>query len=459
MNFLFAKLTNILLFTLVIIVWAVKPEMSASLNIEYIKFLCIVTFISLIFHFVSNFERNYFRIDVIFIIGFMIVHFQWAIMLSFSSITPLYLTFNIVDHNVINFGVWLSSLGLISWLFGYNITNPKTAEFTISTIKFPTRVIYFGWLFFLLFLVASGQHFLSGALYKGGGEVTGIANYLRIISNALAMLIIIYSFLDRENLNKSNRFFGIGYHQFIFVTCFVFIFLYAGDRGAAISAACLFLFVYGTWVRPITLKWLVFLIITGAIILTIVGINRSGEDGISDFFDTLAVSNLYQITQELSNSARVLYIAIEDINNGSDYHYGGLWVSKILSLFPFAQSVYLEFVEHRDHAFGTGQYITYLRYGPFSTSGEGSTLITDIFLNFGYVGVVIFMGLFGGVIKSVYSVMKQKGNLSIIIVACIFASYALYQGRAGLFDTLRDVVWTLFISWALIQHKFIFNKR
>src|SRR5690625_1576511 len=99
-----------------------KSEMNTSLIYTY-SFLFLSLMIVHLLLEKSKFKGNWFRIDVIFLLGFLIVHFQWPIMYSFSEITPENISRVWVDERYVNYGVWLSLVGGLSWFLGYNFIN------------------------------------------------------------------------------------------------------------------------------------------------------------------------------------------------------------------------------------------------------------------------------------------------------------------------------------------------
>ena len=109
---------------LFLLLW-MKPESYESINSNYI-YICTFIFLSACtLHFLTGEKGNWLRIDLFFILGFTIVHFQWPIMYSFSNIVPEKYWDIFVDDYLVNYTTWLSAIGGVCFLIGYNLYNPK----------------------------------------------------------------------------------------------------------------------------------------------------------------------------------------------------------------------------------------------------------------------------------------------------------------------------------------------
>jgi oligosaccharide repeat unit polymerase len=165
----------------------------------------------------------------------------------------------------------------------------------------------------------------------------------------------------------------------------------------------------------------------------------------------LEYNSAYEPTLELANSVRTLFQSLTEVPAKHDFFYGKLWLSDIMSPIPFMQSAYLELSNDNIYELSSTGYTTYLVYGNDSTSGEGTTLIADIYLNFGLPGIVILMFLFGLLIKKANIELLVHNNYHWIIIAAILASFSIYFGRSSYLIILRPIVWSYFIVFLFVK--------
>jgi oligosaccharide repeat unit polymerase len=440
-----------------------KPLFKSTIDISNLIIYISCFFGAVFIHLISQKDKNWFRMDIIFLLGFGVVHFQWAIMIALSEIRPQYLLHNIriLDSSYINFGTWLSTVGALSWFIGYSWLLSKGKKIIEFNFQYK-KLFWFTVMSFILFVMTAGSKFLSGAVYKGQGGGTageGISVYFQVLMSISILVLTAVVVLGKKNKFKSNAllwFANLDKKYLVLAGSYVLLFLSIGDRGIPMQIVISFLVLFGALVRPIVFKEFIVIIVVGAIVLTLVGLGRSVE---SDENILVAGSNEaeftsnYDATIELANSARTLYIALYDVPDHHNYFWGKLWLGKLLTVFPLAQSQYLKFTNDKPYELGSGKYITYLRFGLYPPSGEGTSLIADIYLNFGLMGVIFFMLLLGLVFKKGQNELQLQRSFYWIIFAALLASGALYMGRGGLFGGLRTIVWGLILAMVFVKRK------
>lgn len=168
------------------VIFLFKPHFKSSIDNASLTIYITIFFISTIFHFISQRDKNWFRLDVIFLIGFGIVHFQWAIMMVFSDYninTFRYVKYGMVDPAYINYGVWLSTIGILAWYMGYSWFSTKPKEYRLKYKINYKKLYWFTVILFVIFLFTAGSNFLSGGVYKGeGGSASagGVGAYFQL---------------------------------------------------------------------------------------------------------------------------------------------------------------------------------------------------------------------------------------------------------------------------------------
>ena len=448
---------------LIIILLIIEPSFRNTPDKFLLLIYSAIFLVSSAVHLANNKTINWFRLDVIFILGFSIVHFQWPLMHSLSGLTPsnfflFWGTSSYLDY--MNYGTWLSTIGLVSWFLGYSLLKKINYSDLNFNFEFKYKLFYyFTLLLFVLFILSAGKDYLSGAIYKDDVKTGGIFVYFQLLLSFSILVLITILILN----NIKNKYLGF-FHLIskfdkkitILFTGIILLYLIVGDRGGAIQPVFTFLILYGTLINPITKKQFVLLITTGALVLTIVGLGRGvkSEDNVfAAGTQNLQISSAYDITLELANSSRTLYKALSLVPRHDDFFYGKLWTNEILANIPIGQSIYLNLTNDTIYELSSSKYLTYQTRGRYSTWGEGTSLIADIYLNFGIYGVIVFMLLLGIFFKKIINEFTLRKNLYWIVAGAILAAYAFYIGRGGLFYPLRPIIWSMILVLIFIKRK------
>lgn len=454
MQILNIKFLKFILFIFIISLLLFIPDFKGQINKSLLSIYLVIFVIAVTSHLLSQKDKNWFRLDVLFLIGFAIVHFQWSLML-FNGVQPVYIKYIHYVSNYINYGTWLSILSILMWMLGYNwfpLKLKKQVEYIVNY----NRLFWFVSICFILFLMLAGKNFLSGGVYKGqGGDAAGagISVYFQLLLQigilALTTMVVVkYKALYENSIILWLK--QIDKRYFILAFSYILIFLSTGDRGASIQISMTFLVLFGALVRPISLKEFFIIIFIGAIIMTLIGLGRSSSSNENILLagaDKAKFSSNYDVTIELADSARTLYSALNNVPNHHDYFYGELWIAKFLAVVPMSQNIYMQLSNTKEYELGSAGYITYLRFGTHPRSGEGTSLIGDIYLNFGVLGDLLFMFLLGLFMKKLQNKLNTQENLYWIVAAGIFASLTFYMSRSNLFVTLRPVLWGIILVY------------
>lgn len=452
-----------LIFLLILIYF--KPELSEPINQKSISLTISIYLIVVILHFYSVKISNWLRIDVLIILGFTIVHFQWPIMYGFSDVIPDNYARIWVDDRFINYSTWLSAIGGVSWILGYHIKKYDTrigiSKAIYSSYKYK-KLMYITASLFVFFLVFAGKDFLSGGVYKGtGGSAAGdgISKYIYLFFNSSLIAlttIVILNQLKYYNGNIVKWILNFNKLFLFLIGSYILIFLAIGDRGGPVTLILMILLLLGNYIRPIRLVELIAIVLIGSLLMTLISLGRSESSGINILNEGASKFELnsgYDLTLELANSVRTLNKVVSESHYEFNFGYGQYWIADIFSPIPFAQSQILNITDLEPYEISSSEYITYITRGPNSTTGEGTSLIADIYINFGAFGVAVFMLLFGMLIRKLSSELIRGDNIFYIISAIGIGGVAVYYSRSGLFNPLREIIWALIFFTLFVKYK------
>lgn len=455
-----------ILVLLFIIVILLIPERFSDFSVKYHYALFAISLLGLLIHLRNQKIKNWLRIDLIFIIGFFIVHLQWP-LLSILGIEPENFDRIWINKNIANYASWLSTLGLISWYNGFNllyIPQENTLKNNIvnngldnNTAIKNSFFINSSLILFIAFILTVGKDFLSGN-YLGEQNWSTVSSYIYILFQTLIVLswvIELYNNKKSRSQKTLKLIQNLDKKLILLTLCYLLLFLSIGDRGGPLQLISAIFVTYSAIYRNFKLLETFIGITICALLFTLIGIGRSSQEGSSllEGISLFEYSGFHTLTLELSNSIRTLYTALIHVPDYHEYFYGQLWLSNILSVIPFAQNIFINATGMEVYELGSAGYITFITFGPASISGEGTTLIGDIYLNFGGLGVVFFMGILGYIFSKIIWNTENTTSIKWLLLNAIFATIALYISRGSFFMFLRPLFWSIFILWLFTKIK------
>lgn len=406
--------------------------------------------------------KNWLRFDVLFLIGFTIVHIQIPYLASIG-VEPLYPEFVWINKNVVNFATWMSVVSIILWIWGYNfmvknkvastkiIKKPTKKKFTVNYSKYDFLLLST----FLLFLSLVGSGFFRG-VYDGGASWGEGANYAYLVLTTLLYLRIIYFFKDINRESKVKDIVNKAFSQkiFIIIVCiYVMLFLFSGDRGPVLQVALIITGSYAIFLKPIAIRKLLLFTVIGVGAFSIISYGRGSD---ADKFDDGNIFergyNSYQeqesgiVTEELATSVRILYIALDVVPERHPYLYGVSFVTVGAGIIPFMSSAIIDIFDIPKMYTSSSNFFTILTKGPNPNSGAGSEILGDIYINFGLLLTFVIMLFFGMFSGHVYN-KTIEFNFFYILIFIVLLYSALGMNRGMLFTPLKDIVYISFFNY------------
>ena len=134
--------------------------------------------------------------------------------------------------------------------------------------------------------------------------------------------------------------------------------------------------------------------------------------------------------------------------------YKGIFLfGNLSSAIPFSNSLVVKlFPSINEYKYkSSASFNTWLVYGsnPPPGSGQGTTCIADLYLDFGIIGVVIGMFLFGLLLRYLENVIYGTNTLNMLPLALSFVYLcdAFYISRSSILLGFRTVVWLYVLLW------------
>ena len=429
-----------------------------NFSVSLILFLLVVFF--LLWH--RRFDKNWLRFDVLFLIGYTIVHIQIPFLAS-VGIEPIRPYFVWINKDVVNYATWMSVVAINLWMLGYSVYLKKPKAVTSKEYKIVSKsysiidtIILIS---FIGFLSTAGSVLLSGVydLDSWGAQ----AVYFLLVLSTLIYLRIVYFFSELKPDTSYRQIIKKAFNNKIFIfVLFVYLgmFFLVGDRGEVLKIVLMIAFSYSAFVKSISFKSILLSVVIGSFLFTIIGLGRINdlsendnrnilERGYSALNDREDKPNF---TNELASSVRIQYRALDTVPLREPYLDGRTYLVGLFSVIPFASGFIVDTFEIDRQYLSSSNYFTYLGQGLNPTYGEGSEILGDIYINFGIYGVFIIMFLFGLMSGKFYHESKQFKMIYILLYSILLIA-AIRLNRASLFELYK-------IFFYIIIFHFIFKK-
>lgn len=399
----------------------------------------------------NRFLNKYLRITLLFTLGFVIVFFQKNIDLFFGFVSEGNNDLFCVS-SVVNKCCLYSVVGLSSFFIGnsigmsfFKIGSFKKSEKCISLkyISFQKLLFYF---FLCTYIYTIAADILSGNYFYNEATMEEAAGSLSNYSNVM-IYVIVFTLLTsnvyncRLNSNKISFYEFISTSGWLFNGALLFYLLLQfmiGDRGPIITIVLAYMLAYflmsGKKIRMFVAIALVFL---GAIMLTTIGQLRHETNilTISDFVSYKNRSEMNSIlpaTNELAGSYNTLTYSVANVPLKHDFFYGMIQIREIIIAVPFLHRFLPFAFSEITIENSSSDYCSYLIQGYNRTYGNGSSLLADIYLDFGIVGIIIIMIWLGYFIYRLDMEIYYGNNIYWLLTGLIFFSFSLYISRSVL---------------------------
>lgn len=439
------------------------------LDSNYISLILVIVLMSITFFIFRKkniaLKNNYFTITFIFLLSYMIVHFQlymdYALLLRGDLNLSYYL-----DYSIVPKAITLAALAIVAFLIGSIFFSLKSQSLdTLKVLRVPDFSLVFLialiYIFFSLFI-----YFTPLAYFKGGyGELMnsdGGLGYLQYKANHL-LQISLWAYIICNIIILSEMGIKLSFIEYLKTLKFpilLIIGLYfalnmlAGDRGPIIRIFILLFAGYLVSQRKVlNFKKMLLIIVIGGSFLQFISYLRvtDGSMGVSQRIESAIVikndrnesrsekneSSVLPPTLELATSLRAYHAAIMDQEyNGILYGSGnigyllalipglGTLVQSITSINFSSSAVYITEVMAADH-------------------GMGTTVLADIYLNYGFLGtlfIFLFFGYFFAILDTRGYGSFANNSLFIQVLFLLFLSSALFIGRSTFAVVLSDVL-------------------
>jgi hypothetical protein len=438
------------------------------------SFLAVLLFVTAFFTFIFFFydkryekNRNWASLTVLFVIGYVVTHFQIPLLYVLGfELEDSFLWFIWADENIANKAVSISALGLLSFYIGnlsistYGQTQKKVKKEENKSILFILVVVYIA---YVAFFLSSGSYALGA--YAVGDSAT-YSKYIYFIFNSFllsAVIIKLYS-ISLINSNKVTLIKYIGFFGkplLLILTWHIAFSMYVGDRGPVLVYTLLIFSLYMYRFNRVSLMRSIVYIMIGSTIFTVVKEIRTKNTDASYFERLYDISRMGDnVTKfedkdipgstllELAYSNRAINHVVANVPEKYPFTMGYFQLFNISAIVPGLSGIFWQLFGESEAKYNSSSgFVTYLIQGENPLYGDGTSVVADLYLDFGVYGVVIGMFMFGMFVAKFEFQLYQGQPSSILlwVAALIYFSVSIYIGRSTISIQFQKILFIFVI--------------
>lgn len=412
------------------------------------------------------YKYTFFKIDVFFLIFYYIIYFSMyqGYVLGLNGLNTVWLS-GYEEYG--NISLIVSSIGMNCFCFGINNKNRFTSRIFVKPFFLNNKpFVSLSWFLFFVNLLLIILYFRTGLSYLLAGRYLG-SNVGDTNTDGLYFLITVFvlislSFILFYLFHFKTFLFPNLLLLFISLIWFV-VLLISGDRNSMLLILLLVFGAYYSFFSSISRKQIILYFFVGLFFYQIIEISRRLEDRSFSQISTVISDRL--VSSESNdksffsdqNSFFTTTVGYRGtfylVPKKENYFFGKFQFVGVIGIIPYFKG----FVLNNNDFSTTSEFLTYYLKGRFSPMGIGTNVISDLYIDFGILGVIIFMFLLGKFSYFVENKIKISYN-SILWFSLYFITLCTISeiSRYTFLFPLRSCVWSILI---LSSFQYIFKNR
>lgn len=376
---------------------------------------------------------NFLDFEPIFIIVSVIMGFTFPLLIySNDSSTAYFFSWNIpYSLDYFNKGASLWALGIVSFMAGstskiYYRPNVISKHTLVKT----HRLIFFVWVFILFIYVIAGGFTRYQYIYQEEDFSNPFLSYLEVFIVALSEVVLANEFWNK----LKNKYYKIDKINIGIVLLVALTYLFVGNRTISLYLIVPIVFFVAVNFFKIKLIPFILALCLGGSLMVFMMFFRTGGGFIQNL-------DWYYYLVDLMNPNTTTYLACE-ITDKQGYTLGVSQLGPILGVIPFSQSILSSLVGLEPNLTNSSHIFTKFLQAP---AGTGTNYISDFYLSFGVVGVLLGTYFFSKILNSVR--LKSKDSYYQFVVYIIMMGFAVYGVRSSLLYVIRFILYGVLVSY------------
>lgn len=442
-----------------LVLYAYAPEYFSG---TYCWVLFIIFIANAAYIYVRDLRYEKIGFNIFFTIAFFLVTYLYPIFISPFFPDFLILSIPLYNYEVVSQGTALANVAYACYGVGYiyilnnavpttlstsdvTVENREIAEIlTEKQVRMVTLVcvVLFG-----IFVVSGGLTFFRMAYHEGENEsFPGISGFVWIFLQTFCLVVMMANF-------KRNSITVYAVLAVIIVTL-----LAVGTRTLPLNLLIPAMYYY-CYKKNLRLSRIV---MAGGVVIAvfmIVGFVRANGTAM-DAAGGDAIAEKFRAFMDFIIPNRDLYVIFSHVQNDG-ITYGISSMSYILATIPFMQSVFIKLTGLPEYMLASERMTTYWEFGDDPNAwGLGTNIIGDVYLSFGFVGVILLFLFLGYFVAKSRELMIRKNRTGTLLYM-ILTSGSVFMCRGAYFYSFKNVVWTLLIVYIVrcLYKEVVYDER
>ena len=398
---------------------------------------------------------NWFTVEFVFILAFLMVHYT-AIIYWLLGLTDLdnYFWRN---GSIVCYATMMSVAGLAAFALGFNLpaaARVSTARRLTSDVNNMVSWRLVGKLMLavsvvlgIVWVAVLGEQLTEGAYGTIRYGFTALALFLAIrwfINLGVALVIVAGAKLTGK--------LATGLVLKVIVVLFGLEVLILGYRMTFITLMLVGAAAYSECVKAISLKKIAVGVCAILLVVTVAGLGRTS---VRRTFGSALTRALAQTTQlplkehlslqavKIGGSMHNVFEAVSVIPARYAYFRGRLKVAELMGIIPLGRRL----LPPRQFT-NSSYFLTWSIHGSYR-SGTGSTVVADVYVDFGLPGVLVVLFLLGAGCKVVQRKARESSSLLWLVAYVCLLQTMVIMSRNTVLGVIRDVMWPLLAVYVL----------
>lgn len=401
--------------------------------------LCIIGVV-IYFSYWKNKYQNFLDFNPIFISVALIMGFVFPLIIySQDPETAFYFSWGLpYSLDYINKGACISGMGIVSFMAGTTSRTKILKSMKIKKEIKTNQIIFLFWVIILFTYIILGGFTRYQNIYKGiSSQSNPILTYLEVFIVAISQVILI-----NECWNISHfKNYKVNKKSIITIIIVSLVFMYVGNRTICLYLLLPLIIFITTKYLKISLKIFLLFMCIGGIGMIGTMIFRAGYGIDKDL-------SWYFYLADLMNPNTTTYLSCEIVDK-SGFTYGESMLGSILGIIPFGQSI-LQGMSGLTAATTNSSNI-FTQFLGVEVAGTGTNFISDSYLAFGYIGIIIFSYYPGKIIEFLRN--NEDKSYYLFLIYMIICGFSVYAVRASFIYILRFIVYGLLFAYLNINLK------
>lgn len=379
-------------------------------------------------------KGNYFDFDTLFIAFCSVEHFLGFLYVNSEEFDMLF--YRGIDKTLVMKATLMASVGMTSYMVGAARTERHVEVIRGKAVADRQHKLLPSGLLFALFILCyvvfvyfDGLSYFEAQYKDGVGAMTGNARIFQMISlmTVFSNLICAKLFLDYLQHGKFPKLGWIIFGVTAFIGLQVVI---VGNRTVFSYLLLPYFLCFFAYVKNMNLWKTTIVMVIGVIGMYAIQIIRQGGDTYS--------TSLFRMLSDVIVPSQTFLASLEYVDKFG-INFGQSFLPSLFGLVPGLAT----FIGDSARIGSAEIFTSYLDDGT-SLSGLGTTIIADIYISFGFVGVIVLMYFLGWFVHKTW-----KNSLYDMIIQVSLFSTCIFMGRSAYLSPLRLMVWGIFICWII----------